>query len=61
MEPEWIECRECGILPPEIQAYVAKTCGLCGTMNCDECLDEAGLCTPCSDKPDFSFEEAIPV
>lgn len=61
MEGQWIECRECGALPSEMQGYAAKTCSLCGALHCDECLNEAGYCTPCSEESLWSKEEGIAV
>lgn len=61
MEASMIDCIKCGSLPAELQEYAEKTCRLCGTLHCDACLDEAGYCTPCSERTDFSKEEAIAV
>jgi len=57
----WMECRFCRALPPEIGEYSTKACRLCGALHCDECLNEAGYCTPCSEKTDYSKDEAIPI
>ncbi len=61
MEETRIDCKECASMPAELQAYAEKTCRLCGTLHCDECLNEAGYCTPCSETLGFSKEEAIAV
>ncbi len=61
MEEQYIDCKRCGAMPPEVKQHAAKTCTLCGTLHCDECLNEAGYCTPCSEKMSFSKEEAIAV
>lgn len=60
METAWIECKVCKDVPPAGREF-AKTCRLCGALHCDECINEAGYCTPCSEKLDYSKEEAIPV
>lgn len=57
MEERHIDCRECDSMSEEAKVYAAKTCRLCGT--CDECLNEAGYCVPCSEKLGYSKEEAI--
>jgi hypothetical protein len=59
MEEETPVCKECETLL--VQGYAAKTCRLCNALHCDECLNEAGYCTPCSEKMGFSKEEAIAV
>lgn len=61
MEEQFIECKQCNDLPPEMRGYMTRTCKLCGTLHCDECLNEAGLCTPCSERLPYSKEEATPV
>jgi hypothetical protein len=61
MEGMWMECKMCETLSPELKEYSAKTCRLCGALHCDECLNEAGYCTPCSERMDYSKEEALPV
>ncbi|MFZ2445688.1 MAG: hypothetical protein WAW37_04980 [Syntrophobacteraceae bacterium] len=61
MEAEYIDCKRCDLLPPEVRGYATRTCGLCGALHCDECLNEAGYCTPCSEKLSYSMEEAIVV
>jgi hypothetical protein len=61
MEEQLIECKQCGIMTPEFTEYVTRTCNLCGTLCCDECLNEVGLCTPCSGKLSYSRDEANPV
>ncbi len=61
MEEQYIDCKYCSSMTPEVRQYAARTCALCGTLHCDECLNEAGYCTPCSEKSDFSKEEAIAV
>jgi hypothetical protein len=61
MEGMWLECRVCETLIPQLKEYSARACRLCGTLHCDECLNEAGYCTPCSEKLDYSKEDAIPV
>jgi len=61
METIWVECKKCAALPAELKDYSAKMCRLCGTLHCDECLNEAGYCTPCSERMDYSKEEAVPV
>jgi len=61
MEEMWVECRVCKELPPELRGYSERTCSLCGALHCDECLNEAGYCTPCSEKMGFSRDEATPV
>ncbi len=60
MEQAWIECRICKDVPPQGMES-AKQCRLCGVLHCDECLNEAGYCTPCSEKLEYTKEEAIPV
>jgi hypothetical protein len=61
MESMWMECKMCDTLAPEMKGSASKTCRLCGALHCDECLNEAGYCTPCSEKIDYSKDEAIPV
>ena len=61
MEEQHIDCKHCSLTPPELRQYSARTCTLCGELHCDECLNEAGYCTPCSEKMDYSKEEAIAV
>jgi hypothetical protein len=61
MEEQLIDCKGCAILPPEMRQYTDRTCKLCGESHCDECLNEAGYCTPCSEKMDWSKEEATGV
>ncbi len=61
MEAMWIECKTCESLAPELKEYSNRLCRLCGALHCDACLNEAGYCTPCSEKMDYSKEEAIPV
>jgi hypothetical protein len=57
----WINCKECAMLPPEVQQYANRSCVLCGTLHCDECLNEAGYCTSCSEKMSYSKDEAAAV
>jgi len=59
MEEQHIDCKHCTLMPAEMKQYATKTCGLCGELHCDECLNEAGYCTPCTEKNDYSKEEAI--
>ena len=61
MEDALIECRTCESLAPELKEYSSRLCRLCGALHCDECLNEAGYCTSCSEKMDYSKDEAIPV
>ncbi len=61
MESTWIECTQCESLPPELKEYSIKSCRMCGALDCDECLNEAGYCVSCSEKIDYSKEDAIPV
>jgi hypothetical protein len=61
MEEHLTDCRQCNVLPPELREYSAKTCVLCGTLHCDECMNEAGYCTPCSEKLSYTQDEAIAV
>ncbi|MGO9689167.1 MAG: hypothetical protein ACLP2X_11565 [Syntrophobacteraceae bacterium] len=61
MEGLLLECKVCETLAPELKEYTAKTCRLCGALHCNECLNEAGYCTPCSEKMEYSKEDAIPV
>lgn len=61
MEEQLIECKQCNSLPPDLREYMSRTCALCGTLHCDECINEAGLCTPCSEKLTYSREEGTPV
>lgn len=61
MEGVWVDCKECRTLPPELHEYAAKKCSLCGALMCDECLDEAGYCAPCSLTRSYSKDEAVPV
>jgi hypothetical protein len=61
MDSLLIECRVCKALSAEVREYSAKICRLCESLHCDECLNEAGYCTPCSEKMEYSKEEAIPV
>ncbi len=58
MESEFINCKKCASHTKE---HSAGTCCLCGALHCDECLNEAGYCTPCSEKMSYSKDEAIPV
>ena len=60
MEETWMECKICKDAPAE-QKESAKMCRLCGALHCDECINEAGYCTPCSEKMGYSMEEASPV
>jgi hypothetical protein len=61
MESVLIDCKRCSTLAPEIMEYSSRLCRLCNVAHCDECLNEAGYCTPCSEKMDHSKEDAIPV
>jgi multimeric flavodoxin WrbA len=61
MESAWIECRSCETLVSELKEYSVKSCRICDALDCDECLNEAGYCMPCSEKSDYSKEDAIPV
>ncbi len=61
MEEQLVECKQCNYLPPEMREYMARRCALCGNPHCDECLNEAGLCTPCSEKLPYGMDEATPV
>jgi hypothetical protein len=61
MKDHWINCKVCGELYSETQERSSGTCDLCCTLRCDECLNEAGYCTPCSEKMDYSKDEAIAV
>ncbi len=61
MEDMWIECKVCGTFASEIRRHSSRECSLCGAMHCDECLNEAGYCTPCSEKLGYSKGDAIPV
>ncbi len=61
MADAWIECKECEILPSELKEYSDRKCRLCGALRCDECLNEAGLCTSCSENMNSSMDDAIPV
>jgi len=58
---EYIDCKKCNTMPPEIRQYAEKSCVLCGALHCDDCLNEAGYCTPCSEKLSYNKEEAIAV
>jgi len=58
MESTWIDCKRCA---PKTKERSKRTCSLCGALHCDECLNEAGYCTPCSEKMGYSKDEAIPV
>jgi len=51
----------CETPAPEMKEYASGTCRLCAALYCDECLNEAGYCTTCSEKMDYSKDEAIPV
>ena len=61
MESTWIECKLCETLAPKVKEHSARICRLCGALHCDECLNEAGYCRSCSEKMDYSKDEAIPV
>jgi hypothetical protein len=61
MEEQMIGCTECNTIPKELAGYALRTCRLCGALGCDACLNEAGYCTPCEAKLQYSKEEAIPV
>ena len=61
MEDIWMDCRVCETLAPELNEYSSGTWSLCGSLHCDECLNEAGYCTSCSEKIDYSKGDAIPV
>ncbi|MGA2404175.1 MAG: hypothetical protein ABSG91_21135 [Syntrophobacteraceae bacterium] len=61
MEGMWMECRGCETFAPKLDERSSKECRLCGALHCDECLNEAGYCTPCSEKMDYSKDDAIPV
>lgn len=61
MEGMWMECRTCESLAPALKEYSSGTCRLCGALHCDECLNDAGYCTPCSEKLDYFKDEATPV
>ncbi|MEM5785672.1 MAG: hypothetical protein AAGU11_00060 [Syntrophobacteraceae bacterium] len=61
MDEQYIDCKQCNDLPPEARQYATRSCSLCETTHCDACLNEAGYCTPCSEKMGFSKEEAISV
>ncbi len=61
MDGQTIDCQQCDNLPPELYEYAARTCKLCGALECDSCLNEAGYCEPCSIKANYSKEEAIPI
>lgn len=61
MEDALIECKTCMTAPPEIAEYSSRLCKLCNVAHCDECLNEAGYCTSCSEKMDYLKEDALPV
>ncbi|MGA3113316.1 MAG: hypothetical protein ABSF90_02655 [Syntrophobacteraceae bacterium] len=61
MESAWMEGTMCETPAPEMKEYASGTCRLCAALYCDECLNEAGYCTTCSEKMDYSKDEAIPV
>jgi len=61
MEDVLIECRTCKTFASEIMEHSSRSCRLCNTLHCDECLNEAGYCTSCSEKLDYLKEDAIPV
>lgn len=61
MENTLIDCKVCESLTSEIAEYSTKVCRLCGELHCDECLNEAGYCTPCSEETGYLREDAIPV
>jgi hypothetical protein len=61
MEDVFIECKTCQTLAPEMMEYSGRLCKLCNVAHCDECLNEAGYCTPCSEKLDYLKEDAIAV
>ncbi len=61
MKSAWMECTKCKTPAPEMKESAVGTCRLCAVLHCDECLNEAGYCTSCSEKMDYSMDEAIPV
>ncbi len=61
MEEQLIDCKKCSVLPPEMREYSSRSCVLCGNVHCDECLNEAGYCSSCSEKIPYSKEEATAV
>jgi hypothetical protein len=61
MEEQLIECKACDIIPKHLREYADRSCRLCGGLGCDECLNEAGYCSPCNTRTPYSKEEAIPV
>ncbi len=61
MEEQLISCTECKTIPGELAEYALRSCRLCGVLECDACLNEAGYCTPCEARTQYSKEEALPV
>lgn len=60
MEEMTISCKSCGQTDLG-SAEEQKHCRLCDEIHCDECLNEAGYCAPCSEKIDYGKDEAIAV
>jgi hypothetical protein len=61
MDEQVIECTECNTFPKEMATYASRSCRLCGVLECDACLNEAGYCTPCEARANYSREEANPI
>jgi hypothetical protein len=61
MEEQLIACKVCGAMPKEPAVFIDRSCRLCGALACDECLNEAGYCTPCSARAPYNRVEANPI
>lgn len=55
MEEQLIECSGCRQWFTE---SMVKNCNLCEESRCDDCLNEAGYCVPCTEAAGYSKEEA---